>query len=66
MRLLEKRGDEIARAAERRKLEEIAAAFRACGIRADVGRNSVVCRGRALLKAWLSDPLVRFATRKLA
>lgn len=66
MRALEARAEALARRAERRKLEEIAGAFRANGLVAEVRANTVVTRGRAVLRTWLSDPLLRFAGRKAA
>ncbi|HUG46424.1 MAG TPA: hypothetical protein VMK31_07955 [Sphingomicrobium sp.] len=64
MRALEQKAQAIARLAERRRLEEVAAAVRARGFVAQVEANAVVSRGRNLLQAWLSDPLLRFAGRR--
>jgi hypothetical protein len=66
MRALEQKVAAIARLAERRRLEDIAAAVRARGLRAQVESNAVVSHGRNLLQAWLSDPLLRFAGRRRA
>jgi hypothetical protein len=60
------RAERIAAAAQRRRLEEIAAAVRARGLFAEAGSSAVVIRGRALVKRWLGDPLLRFAGRSAA
>jgi hypothetical protein len=57
------RAESIARAAQRRRLEQIAARFRGRGIAVEVGTESVILRGRRLVHRWLADPLLRFAGR---
>lgn len=57
------RAERLAEAAQRRRLEEIAAVVRARGLFADAGSSSVIIRGSALAKRWLGDPLLRFAGR---
>lgn len=49
--------------AQRRRLEQIASSFRGRGFAAEVVTDSVICRGRNLLKQWVGDPLLRFAGR---
>ena len=61
MERLMERGQRIARAAQERRLQEIAATLRERGLAAQVGSESVVFRGRRLVQRWLADPLVRFA-----
>jgi hypothetical protein len=57
------RADDLARAAQRRRLEQIAAEMRAHRLVAEVTNNSVLCRGRGLVQRWLGDPALRFLGR---
>jgi hypothetical protein len=57
------RGEAIARAARQRRLQAVAAAVRERGLTVEVTAESVICRGRKLLKRWLEDPVLRFAGR---
>ncbi len=57
------RADGIARAAQRKRLEQIAATMRDEGLGAEAGADSVTLRGRRLARRWLGDPLLRFAGR---
>lgn len=59
-RLIE-RTQVIARAAQEQRLQQIAAAMRDQGLAPLVGDDSISVRGRALVKRWLGDPLIRFA-----
>lgn len=54
------RGGTIARAAQRHRLEQIAASVRERGLRAELGEESVTIIGRKLVSRWLGDPLMRF------
>jgi hypothetical protein len=58
--------ESIARAAQRRRLQQIAAGLRGRGVTVEVAADSVVIRGRRLVQRWLSDPLLRFAGRMSA
>ena len=60
------RARRIAEAAQRRRLEQIAAAVQARGLFAEVRSSVVIVRGAALAKRWLGDPLLRFAGRTAA
>lgn len=61
MRQLENRARAIARSVQRRRLEDVAHMMEARGFIADVRTDSVASRGRGLVRAWLVDPLLRFA-----
>lgn len=63
MAALRARAEAIGRAAQRRRLEDIAATIRDSGLAAEVGPDSVRFSGRSLVRQWLSDPLLRFAGR---
>jgi hypothetical protein len=63
MEALLARADTLARAAQRRRLEEIASSMQARGFAAQIATDSVTCRGRALVRQWLGDPLLRFTGR---
>lgn len=53
----------IARSAQSRRLEQIAATMRDRGLALEVDAESVTVRGRRLAQRWLGDPLLRFAGR---
>jgi hypothetical protein len=57
------RAETLARAAQRRRLQQIAAGLRGSGVAVETTADSVVIRGRRLVQRWLSDPLLRFAGR---
>lgn len=57
------RAHSIADAAKRRRLEDLGSLLRERGISAEVGSDSLVCRGRRLTQRWLSDPALRFIAR---
>jgi len=57
------RAHSIAREAQRRRLEKLGAVLGEKGISAEVGSESLVCRGRLLTQRWLSDPALRFIAR---
>ena len=57
------RAERIAKAAQRRRLEQIASMIDARGAEVDVGTESVTVRGKRFVEQWLSDPLLRFAGR---
>lgn len=57
------RARSIARAAQRRRLDDLSALLREKGISAEVGSDSLACRGRRLTQRWLSDPALRFIAR---
>lgn len=57
------RANGIARSAQGRRLEQIAATMRDRGLALEVDAESVTVRGRRLAQRWLGDPLLRFAGR---
>lgn len=57
------RAQAVARSAQRRRLEEIAAVIGERGIAAKIEGDSVACRGRGLFQRWLGDSALRFAGR---
>jgi hypothetical protein len=57
------RADATICAAQRKRLEQIAATMRDRGLAVEVGPDSVTARGRSLASRWLGDPLLRFAGR---
>ncbi len=57
------RGEAAGRAAQRRRLEEIAGAMREMGLAAEINADSVRFGGRRMVRRWLADPLLRFAGR---
>lgn len=57
------RAETAARAAQRRRLEEIAGAIREIGVAAEIDADSVRFGGRRMVKRWLADPMLRFAGR---
>ena len=57
------RAAQIARSAQRARIEQIAGEFEERGLSPAVGADGVSCRGKVALRAWLSDPLLRFAGR---
>ena len=58
------KGGRIARAAQMKRLEQIAASLRNRGLAVDADEESVTIRGRGLARRWLGDPLLRFAGRR--
>lgn len=63
MESLMKRGERIVGAAQRSRLEAIAAAMRGQGLVAEVDEDRVIARGSGLVLRWLANPLLRFAGR---
>lgn len=63
MQALAMRGNAIARAAQRKRLSQIAASLSDHGLRVEVAADSIAVSGRGLIQKWLSEPLVRFAGR---
>jgi hypothetical protein len=57
------RANAVARAAQSRRLAEIAATLRGRGVNVEVSADSVILQARGLLHKWLTDPLIRFAGR---
>jgi hypothetical protein len=57
------RAEAMARTAQLRRLERIAAAVRSAGLAAEIELDTVVIRGRRLVQQWLGDPLLRFIGR---
>ena len=57
-----RRGEEIARAAQRRKVREAAGYLRAVlgNASVEVEEARVLVRGRGIVKRWLIDPNLRF------
>ena len=64
-RLIDRAG-KIGRAAQARRLQQIAAELGASGVKAESDGESVVIRGRALVQRWLSDSRLRFMSAGLA
>lgn len=60
------RAERIARAAQRRRLQQIAAGLRGNGVAVEAGADFVAIRGKRLAQRWLSNPLLRFAGRSEA
>jgi hypothetical protein len=62
MRNLARRGEELARAAQRRKVAEVArrlmSMFASGAVEAEEAR--VLVRGKGMVKRWLIDPRLRF------
>lgn len=54
------RAESVARAAQRRRLEEISASLRDIGVSAEAGSDSIALRGKQLVQRWLADPMLRF------
>lgn len=63
MEALLARADALARAAQRRRLEQIASALTGRGFATEIGAESVICRGKMLVQQWIGDPLLRFLGR---
>ena len=61
METLMKRADGIAREAQRKRIERIASTLREHGLAAEATTDSLIVRGRSILRKWLGDPLLRFA-----
>jgi hypothetical protein len=57
------RATSLARAAQRRRLEDIASGMTARGFAVEILTDAVICRGRDLAQRWLGDPLLRFLGR---
>lgn len=57
------RAEAIARAAQRRRLAEIGASIGAKDLRVETRADSITIRGKKIVRRWLSDPLLRFASR---
>jgi len=64
MSQLLKRGEELARAAQRERTKRIASRLKQLvgGIAIEVEEARVLVSGRGLLKRWLTDPQLRFLT----
>lgn len=62
-----RRGEELASAAQKRKLDEIAQELRAMfgSAAIDVQEAAVLVRRRGLVKRWLVDPGLRFLSKGL-
>ena len=60
------RAEQIGRAAQARRLQQIAAELGASGVKAQSDGDFVTFRGRGLARRWLSDPLLRFVSARLA
>jgi hypothetical protein len=60
------RAEQIGRAAQARRLQQIAAELGGSGVKAQSDGDSVVFRGPGLARRWLSDPLLRFVSARLA
>lgn len=65
MERLMARAEAAGRGARRRRIEQIAARFREAGVTTVTDLETVRCSGRGLARRWLSDPLLRFASRNL-
>lgn len=63
MKQLLKRGEQLARDMERRRLEQIAAGIRDLGVSVASEGSTLVLTGRKLIRRWLSDPALRFVGR---
>ncbi len=63
MEKLVARAERIARAVQMKRLEQIAASMRGCGLAVESDPASVTVRGQRLVQRWLVDPLLRFAGR---
>ena len=63
MQKLMVRAEAIARAAQRRRLEEIAGGLRRQSVQAEVDGDSIVVRAGRLIQRGLGDPQLRFAGR---
>jgi hypothetical protein len=63
MEKLVARAERIARAAQIKRLEQIAASMRGRGLAVESDRGSVTVGGQRLVQRWLADPLLRFAGR---
>lgn len=55
--------ESVARAAQGRQLEHVSQLLRERGLSAEVGSDSIACRGRRLTQLWLGDPILRFIAR---
>jgi 5-enolpyruvylshikimate-3-phosphate synthase len=66
MEALLERASDVARAAQRDRLAQIAASLGRQGVAVEVGAEAVAIRGRRLVRRWLADPLLRFAGRTRA
>jgi hypothetical protein len=60
------RAGQIARAAQARRLQQIAAELGASGVLAESGGDALAVRGRGVAQRWLSDPLLRFVAARTA
>jgi hypothetical protein len=63
MEALMARAERIARAAQMKRLEQIATSMRDRGVAVEQEQASVTVRGRRLAQRWLGDSLLRFAGR---
>lgn len=63
MEKLMARAEAAVRAAQRRRIELVAARFREAGVSAAAATDSILCSGRGLVRRWLADPVLRFAAR---
>ena len=64
---LQRRGEALARLAQRRKIEAVGAQLRAMfgSAAVEVEEARVLVRGRGMIKRWLIDPSLRFLSRGL-
>ena len=60
MSALMARAESVARAAQRRRLEEINESLRISGVSAEVGSDFIAFTGKRLVQRWLGDPVLRF------
>ena len=62
MRKLEVRAATVVRAAQRRKISEIARELGEQGVQAQMLDDAVVLTGKGLMKRWLAEASLRFMT----
>jgi len=60
------RAEQIGRAAQSQRLQQIAAELGASGVKAERDGESVAFRAPGLARRWLSDPLLRFLSARPA
>jgi hypothetical protein len=66
MEKLMARAGGLARAAQSRRVQQIAARLREQGLAFESDGESLVVRGRQLAQRWLADPLLRFVSARPA